>query len=269
MSYQNRLPPEGINVSRKPWGGELMLRLLVALIVIGILGWLLLQSLTYAARWVPVSYEQRLMGDWLTASGEDPRQTYLQNLANSLARAGGLDEDIPLTVHLHEGEIINAFATLGGHVVVYEGLLEALETEEALAFVLAHEVAHIQLRHPIQGLSRQVGSSIVLALVFGHSDLGGIAGAGGNLALLSYSRAFERAADDWAYAALAEHYGHLHGSEALFEALDEAHPHSLPAWLGTHPDIEERLQRRKSWAKENKVPLRGELTALATVLPAD
>jgi predicted Zn-dependent protease len=42
---------------------------------------------------------------------------------------------------------LNAFATAGGHIFICRGLLEALTTEDALAAVLAHEIAHIQLNH--------------------------------------------------------------------------------------------------------------------------
>ncbi|WP_010257095.1 M48 family metalloprotease [Treponema primitia] len=42
---------------------------------------------------------------------------------------------------------LNAFATTGGHIFVCRGLLEAVSSEDALAAVLAHEIAHIQLKH--------------------------------------------------------------------------------------------------------------------------
>jgi predicted Zn-dependent protease len=42
---------------------------------------------------------------------------------------------------------INAFATPGGHIFITRGLLEAADSEDALAAVIAHELAHIQLRH--------------------------------------------------------------------------------------------------------------------------
>jgi predicted Zn-dependent protease len=45
---------------------------------------------------------------------------------------------------------MNAFATTGGHIFVCRGLLEALASEDAVAAVLAHEIAHIQLRHSIE-----------------------------------------------------------------------------------------------------------------------
>jgi predicted Zn-dependent protease len=42
---------------------------------------------------------------------------------------------------------LNAFATMGGHIFVCRGLLDRLSNEDALAAVLAHEIAHIQLKH--------------------------------------------------------------------------------------------------------------------------
>ncbi len=263
MGYQNRLPPEGINVSSKPWAGDLVVRLLLVLLLVALAGWLLLQALTYAVRWVPISYEQRLTGQWWHTGEPGEREVYVQDLTEALARAGGMAPDIRLFVHLQENDTLNAFATLGGNIVVFDGLLETLENEQALAFVLAHEVAHIALRHPIEGLTRQVGAQILLALVFGQSDLATVAGAGGNLALLTYTRDYERAADAWAYRALANHYGHINGSAALFHTLADINPSKIPAWLGTHPNIEERLQLRRQWAEAENWSLKGPLTPLS------
>jgi len=47
---------------------------------------------------------------------------------------------------------INAFATSGGHIFVTRGLINAAKTEDALAGVIAHEVAHVQLRHGIKAI---------------------------------------------------------------------------------------------------------------------
>jgi len=47
---------------------------------------------------------------------------------------------------------INAFATSGGHIFVTRGLISAAKTEDALAGVIAHEIAHIQLQHSIKAI---------------------------------------------------------------------------------------------------------------------
>jgi predicted Zn-dependent protease len=45
---------------------------------------------------------------------------------------------------------LNAFASSGGHIFITRGLLGALATEDALAAVFAHEIAHIQLQHSVE-----------------------------------------------------------------------------------------------------------------------
>jgi len=47
---------------------------------------------------------------------------------------------------------INAFATSGGHIFVTRGLINAAKSEDALAGVIAHEIAHIQLQHSIKAI---------------------------------------------------------------------------------------------------------------------
>jgi predicted Zn-dependent protease len=52
-------------------------------------------------------------------------------------------------VMLLDSAELNAFATSGGHIFITRGLVETLATEDALAAVFAHEIAHIQLRHSV------------------------------------------------------------------------------------------------------------------------
>lgn len=54
---------------------------------------------------------------------------------------------LPWTFHLLESPELNAFAHAGGHVYLCRGLLAHLDTDDALAAVLGHEVAHIDLKH--------------------------------------------------------------------------------------------------------------------------
>jgi predicted Zn-dependent protease len=69
---------------------------------------------------------------------------------------------------------INAFATSGGHVFVTRGLIAGANSEEALAGVIAHEIAHIQLQHSIKAIKT---SRITQALlVTGTSAAGAAAG---------------------------------------------------------------------------------------------
>jgi predicted Zn-dependent protease len=69
---------------------------------------------------------------------------------------------------------INAFATSGGHILITRGLISAAKSEDALAGVIAHEVAHIQLQHSIKAIKT---SRITQALIVtGTSAAGAAAG---------------------------------------------------------------------------------------------
>jgi len=55
-------------------------------------------------------------------------------------------------VAILDSDEINAFATSGGHIFVTRGLINSARTEDALAGVIAHEIAHIQLQHSIKAI---------------------------------------------------------------------------------------------------------------------
>jgi predicted Zn-dependent protease len=60
-----------------------------------------------------------------------------------------IDEDVP-----------NAFALPGGKVFVYRGLLEMTESDDELAVVIGHEIAHAMARHGAERMSVQLGTSL-------------------------------------------------------------------------------------------------------------
>ncbi|MBR4791425.1 MAG: M48 family metallopeptidase [Treponema sp.] len=79
--------------------------------------------------------------------------TYLNNICQTLV----MNSDKP---YLYKGyyvvildtDEINAMATPGGHIFVSRGLIECTDSEDALAAVLAHEIAHVQLGHSVQAI---------------------------------------------------------------------------------------------------------------------
>ena len=77
-------------------------------------------------------------------------------------------------VALLDSNEINAFATSGGHIFITRGLVTSAKSEDALAGVIAHEIAHIQLQHSIKAIKT---SRITQALlVTGTSAAGAAAG---------------------------------------------------------------------------------------------
>lgn len=265
MQYENRQPPEGINVETHGWVGDFVLLVAGSLLGLVVVSWLLLQAVGWSARWVPFSWEQALTRSW-SAPQPDEKVDYLQSLASNLAQAGELDESLSLIVRHSDDPSVNAFATLGGNMVILQGLLEAVESEQGLAFVIAHELAHVHFRHPARAIARGLTLELIGALVFGGTDLRQIAGMGGQLTLLDYSRRQEAQADAWALDALYRHYGHVQGATELFLHLSKDSKtrvrRSMPEWLESHPELTQRIAALENRARERGYPLEGTLTPL-------
>ena len=156
-------------------------------------------------------------------------------------------------------DIPNAFATLGAQIAVSETLLSHVESENGLAMVLAHEIAHVQLRHPIEAASRGMVVQIALATILGNNAnglLGGSLGAGSMLTLLSFNREMELQADRRALAIVRSHYGHLGGADEFFRNI-ASDPDST-TWLEftqTHPSTQRRLQLIQTAMKRDTTTL--------------
>lgn len=259
--YENPEIPEGINVS--PAHPLKDFALLVAgistLIVIGVLVLSLLAG--QLARHVPFAREQALagsLGHWLPAVPATPehlqRQRYLQALAERLAAAMEMPASMPITVHYAPSDTVNALATLGGHIVVFQGLIDTLPNENALAMVLAHEIAHVRHRHPIVAMGRGFAVMLALSSLAGIGDgamqqwLGGV----GMLPVLSFSRSQEEEADDDALQALLHTYGHVQDAAAFFETIARRQPMAEPLPIfSTHPGHEARIAHIRAFASRH------------------
>ncbi len=80
-------------------------------------------------------------------------QQYLNLLGAGLAPQAGANYRWRFAVV--RSDAINAFAMPGGYVLLSAGLLKVLESEDELAFVLAHEIGHVARRHHYQVVQRQ------------------------------------------------------------------------------------------------------------------
>lgn len=197
----------------------------------------------------------------------NPTSLYLQSLADRLIAAQGWPKEMKVRVHYMDQDVVNGFATLGGHIVIYRGLLEKLPSENALAMVLSHELAHIKLRHPISTAGRALVFGVavgVLSSAAGGDIVSRVLGSAGLLSALSFSRDQERAADADGLRALVALYGHAGGAQEVFRVLEQeaARMPAPPAILRTHPIDAERIESIASQARDNGWALEGETTAL-------
>lgn len=150
------------------------------------------------------------------------------------------DSKYDYEVHIAQDPTPNAFALPGGIIVVHTGLIELTSSAEELAGVLAHEVQHVELRHSLRGLIKELGLRGLWAFVLG--DIGGsLAGqAAVELTSLQFSRDDEREADAHGFEALVRAGIDPAGMPAFFKALSQSAGTQAPAFLSTHPLSEER-----------------------------
>ncbi len=271
MNYENRQVPEGINVSHEHPLKEFFALLAGLVIIIASVVLVLAMLANYLAPLIPFSMEKKLLSqmdaswqkDNKVSQVDQQREQYLQTLAAELATAMDVPDDIQLNIHYSKGNTVNAYASLGGNIVLYRGMLRKLPHENAVAMVLAHEIAHVKLRHPIVAAGRGITVMLALASMTGLGDNGMIAGIINQIGVtstLGFSRRQESKADEEALFALQKHYGHVAGAEVLFKILEDQTTVKSPDFLNTHPGSARRIQRIKDFAGEHAK--NGEVTAL-------
>lgn len=258
MSFPKQNPkiPEGINTSQEHPLKEFVALLLGVVLFLVICVTLLAVSARWLAPFIPFSVEQSLANGYLQSgsaqsndigSGEfRAAEAALRELGDRLLKEAELPEAMMLEFHLMDApEFPNAFATLGGHIFVTTGLLREVSSENALAMVLAHEIAHARFRHPIRTMSSGLVVQFFLGVVLGgqaSSALQGVLGQAGALTLLSFSRDMERESDAEAVEILRRHYGSLAGADEFFLKMSEqGRSANWREMFETHPDIEERI----------------------------
>lgn len=163
---------------------------------------------------------------------------YVQQVGERLV-AQSDRRDIPYTFQVVESDQINAFAIPGGYIYVTTGLLRAADNEAQLAAVLAHEIAHVNERHSVEQLKRQV-------LAQGIADTAGI--DSNTLAQIGYqltvqlpnTREFEYEADEVGLEILrSSDYAPIAAIDFFENLMEEG---GTPEFLRTHPTTDNRIE---------------------------
>jgi len=252
--YTNPVIPEGINTSKAhPVATFFKLFAAIAIILI-FSAWVLGRSGDYLASLVPFSQEVALANMYESPDGDDSDiQLYLENLSEYLSDAMALPKGMDIHIHYVNEDVENAFATVGGHIFIYRGLLSKLPNENAIAMVIAHEIAHVKHRDPIRSLGQNIAISTGFALLSGKSTVD-LLGSAGLYTQLKFSRDMESAADKEGLRALFKTYGHVNGATDLFKILAQLNDDELikePTFFVTHPLGKNRIKKIEEIAKNN------------------
>ncbi len=147
---------------------------------------------------------------------------------------------------IDDPDTLNAFAAPGGYIWVYSGLMAFLETEDAFAGVMGHELAHADRRHSTQQLTKLYGIETLLSLLLGE-DPGLVAEIAAALVSMQFSRTHEAESDMYSVDYLCDTDYAANGAADFFAALEGF---EVPEFLSTHPSSDSRIEDITAQAEE-------------------
>lgn len=163
-------------------------------------------------------------------------------------------------VHVLKSDQVNAWCMAGGKIAVYTGLIEKIRpSDDELAQVLGHEIAHALLSHQAEKMSRvqlqKLGLTLgVLAGAAAGYNLSSAAGLADTVATIGLQLPNSREAESEADAVgieLAVKAGYNpHAAVSLWEKMIAVGGGGGPDWLSTHPNPEQRLQSMRAKAQQ-------------------
>ncbi len=225
---------------------------------------------------VPVSWEEKLTEKILEVwnldeqPAPDPKvqqavDAIMQRLLDTVP-----DQPYSFKVYIIDRKAVNALALPAGTIVVFQGLLNATQTPEELAGVLAHEIQHALMRHSTRGLVRQAATGMAMALIMGDAGqvLQGAVGVADELDSLRHSRSMEREADREGMKMILAAKIDPEGMVRMFQTLkkeegkymeriasgtgsEEEEAGEWTEFLSTHPAGSDRIARLRQIAAES------------------
>lgn len=189
----------------------------------------------------------------------------LELYLNKICRVVTENSDKPLLykgyyVKVLDSDEINAFATSGGHILVTKGLLKCVSSEDAIAAVLSHEIAHIHLQHSIKAIKANRTTNALSSTAFATlnvltsselSDLTSafdsvVSDAVSSLVDSGYSKKQEYEADKLALRLMADAGYDPYAMNDMLELLAQQQKGVLGGFSKTHPTPALRISNLKN-----------------------
>ncbi|GAM99642.1 putative Zn-dependent protease [alpha proteobacterium U9-1i] len=189
----------------------------------------------------------------------DEAELILNTLASRLMQSANIPRKDEIWISIVDAPIPNAFALPDNSIVVTDDLIALAEHPDEVTGVIAHEIGHIEHRHVMTNVIRNIGVGVFFDVVFGGAGVGqAVAIASVNLAALRYGREDETEADNSGLdyldqanidpAALARFF------DRISELEHEAGVDEIPTLLASHPASEARAAAARARARTNAAP---------------
>ena len=186
----------------------------------------------------------------------------------------------PFHFYIIKGNDLNAFAGPGGHIFVFSGLIEVMDTVDELAAVLCHEIGHVTARHIAKRIAQakniglaQLAGALAAILLGGEAAAPLLAGtmAAGIQAQLHYSREDERQSDQLSFKYMKPSGFAPDGMISSLKKIEKGSwfgTDKIPSYLLTHPTGPERMSNLDAMLSNyTPGPLKKEAEQLRALFP--
>ena len=194
----------------------------------------------------------------------DKVQKYVQDIVNEIIKSplikyrGKFKYSVTI---IDDDDVVNAFCTPGGYIYVYTGLMKFVDNEATLAAILAHEVAHAELRHTTQRMTKQYGIEFLADLAqkqtgSKYTDMAENLFSG--VGLLYNSRENEYEADEYSFKYLQSTKWYPGAMNYFFDKaiafIVKGEENKLDELMSTHPLSRDRIEKVTQLIKKADIP---------------
>ncbi|MFQ3576521.1 MAG: M48 family metalloprotease [Cytophagales bacterium] len=208
----------------------------------------------YIVEQIPISVDKEvgreLRREILRSAPIDEEKTELLSQFYS-----ALGYDAKTKVYVVKASEFNAFALPDNSIFVFDQVLKEVKSYPELAALLGHEYIHIKNRHGMKTLAHSLSRELLTAVLTGGDNSDKFISNSNKLLTLKNSREFETEADKGGLELLVQNRIDINGMTELFkrmEKLGEKSGKSIPAYLSTHPDSEDRLETTEEEIKKKQ-----------------
>jgi predicted Zn-dependent protease len=177
---------------------------------------------------------------------------FIDSLGRRICEASNLDYS-KLKIHVVKSSEVNAFALPDNNMVIYTGLIDYARSAEEVAGVMAHEIGHMEKKHVMKKLVKEIGFAMLFTIAGGDAGYEILRETARVLSSTAFDRQQETDADNFAIELMAK--ADIDPSSLGNFLFRLAKDHDMPeelVWISTHPESKSRAAEILSKKKEYK-----------------